>query len=509
MPKKSRKTLRRSGGSKRKHTLAYALLAALLICLVVYLFTHLEAPSFLDDDTTYELLASMFSNGQTSFFIPPYSARLLQIIPIAAFYKLMGVNLVSNAMWDITSTLILVLITFFIGKELYNEYAGLLAAFFLSLIPIINTLAASGNETIPMAMFASLAVLSFIKGYSRNSSLWYLAAGVSIFASFLASPLGVVIGVVIVVYMLIMKIGHGLNKTRIKITRKSLGIVWGIALSALLLALFDYLISGNPLHILSVSLGFVSAHFIAPVAPTPYYETLLLPKLGPGAPSMINANAVFFYLSLIASAYLLLKRSKAAYLPAFWLLFGMLYLLAGPMYVGLFPPKYSVIPQEWRFLTMLAVPMALLPAIFLVKLTEEFKKHKPYILIAVAVVILLLAYVSAAANNLNYQGYLISMRPQLHLASYLNALPNSTTIYLPVQLPWIVTYMHFDNLSRFKGYSEPLQNCTSAEKYDYTITTSNLSSGSSGLACTSLHRIGFLQNKTVISGTGLYLYRSG
>lgn len=509
MPKKSRTVQRHSHGDKRKHTLAYVLLAALLICLAVYLFTHLEAPSFFDDDTEYEGLAFVFSNGQTSFFTPPFSARILQIIPIAAFYKIMGVNLVSNAMWDITSTLLLVLITFFIGKELYSEYAGLLAAFFLSFIPIINSLAATGNETIPMAMFASLAVLSFIKGYSRNSMMWYLASGVSIFASFLVSPLGVVIGVVIIAYMLIMKIGHALNKTRIEITRKGLGIVWGIIFSALLLALFDYIISGNPLRIFSASLGFVSVHFIIPAAPTPYYEALLLPGFNPFAQHMINANALFFYLSIVASAYLLLKKSKAAYLPAFWLLFGILYLLAGPMYVGIFPFKYSVIPQEWRFLTMIAVPMALLPAIFLVKLAEESKKHRLHILIAIAIAISILLYVSAASNNASYQGYLAFMRPQFYLASYLNALPNSTTIYLPIQTPAVITYMHFDNLSRFKGYSEPLQNCTYAEEYDYIIATANISGSSSSLACASLHQIDFLQNKTVVPRPELYLYRNG
>ncbi|MEM0149068.1 MAG: glycosyltransferase family 39 protein [Candidatus Micrarchaeaceae archaeon] len=493
---------------KSGHAIIYILLAVLLVSLAAYLFTHLMAPSFYDDDTTYEMLAYWLYTGNSDFiFLPPYSARLLQIIPIAIFYKLLGVNFLSNAMWNIISTVLLVIITFYIGKELYNEYAGVLSAFLLSFFPILIMLGSSGNETIPMAMFAALAVLSFIRGYSRDSSRYYFVTGISIFAAFLASPLGAVIGVIIVGYLLILYISPK-QLTGIRITRKSAHILSGVLLSVALLTIFDYIVSGNPLLIIEISIGFASGpYFIAPAAPSPYYEVLLLPSLYFKPVVAAISTSLFFYISIAASAYLLFRKVRVSYLPVFWFAFGLLYLIAGPMYINLFPFRYATIPQEWRFLTLLSSPMCILPSILIVKIYSAHKKRRPAALIIGAVIVASLVFTSAKTNVFNYNSYLNGMLPQFYLASYLSSLPNSTTIYLPLYLPNIIVYMHFDNTSRFKYYSGFITNCSSSENYDYIIIVNSTSSSSNNvLSCPSWQQVDFLKNETDVSKTAIYLY---
>ncbi len=97
-----------------------------------YLVSHPMAPSFYDDDTAYETLAYWYlhrSFALSSYY--PYSIRILQIIPIAVSYCLFGQNMLSNAMWDILSSLLLVLIAFYIGKLLYNKYVGYISSLFV------------------------------------------------------------------------------------------------------------------------------------------------------------------------------------------------------------------------------------------------------------------------------------------------------------------------------------------------------------------------------------------
>jgi len=489
---------------KKNLKIIYIALILTLAYFIAYLIMHPMAPSLYDDDTTYEMLAYNYIHGTFAQSPYPYSTRLLQIIPIALFYKAIGVNLLSNAMWNIISSLLLVILTFFIGRELYNEYVGYLSALIMCFFPLVVMLAASSNETIPMSMFAALAVLSFIKGYSKNNSKWYFITGISIFASFLASPLGILIGIIIFFYLILITLYSKFKKSNAVVSLKGLHIISGIAFSVLILLIYNYITCGDPLVTFNITLNFASGPlFIKPAINMQYY-TVLFPPFTKNLPGYINIGYVL-YLFFIAAPYLVIKKVKQAFLPIFWFSFGLLYLWIGPMYISLFPFKYMTIPPVWRYLTILAAPAAVTVSIFIVRMFEIYKKHRIALGILFFLVMFFIIYSSIRINLYEYSFYVKQISPIFYLAQYLNALPNSTTIYLPLQLPNLEVYMHFDNASRFVYYNMEVTNCTYASNYNYIVTVKF--PGVLESRCPSWSEVDFINNKTEISENGIYLYR--
>ncbi|MGC9205354.1 MAG: ArnT family glycosyltransferase [Candidatus Micrarchaeia archaeon] len=506
MEKGKTRAKRRASKASRPHSkIIYLMLLATLAIFAAYLVTHPMAPSFYDDDTTYEMLAHFYLEGSFTQNAYPYTTRLLQIIPLALSYDLLGQNLLSNAMWDIVSSLLLVLITFYIGKVLYNEYAGYLAALIVCVFPVTFYLSASGNETIPMAMFASLAILSFIEGYYKNSSKWYFISGISIVAAFLTDPLGALIGVTIFVYMLLLFLYKKFSKNTRIISFKSMHVFTGIAVAILLLLIYNYFTSGNPFITFDITLGFASGPlFIPPSVPTPYYALLLSPFLG--SISGINIGYTL-YILIIAVPYLIIKKVKQAYLPIFWFGFILIYLWIGPMYISIAPLGYSGIPHVWRFFTLLAAPAAIIIAIFLVKLNELYKNHKLIIRLLTGAILVFILLSSLNLDLAPYSIYYSNMLPIYKLSQYLLSLPNTTTIYLPLQEPNIEVYMNFDNASRFIYYNLNISSCNISKQYDYTVVL-NESIFPVRAPCPTWSEVNLSVGETAEQRNSILLYRS-
>ncbi|MGC8710605.1 MAG: ArnT family glycosyltransferase [Candidatus Micrarchaeia archaeon] len=442
-----------------------------LLVSTIYLVTHPMAPSFYDDDTSYEMLAHDITIG---VFYPSlgyyYDARIMQIYPMALFYKFMGINFLSSAMWDIVSWFIMVILSFYIGKELYNEYVGYLAALIMCVFPLMIYLSGTSKETIPMTLFTTIAFYSAMKGYFKDSSKWYFASGVSIIAAFLCDLLGVIIGPVILLFLLILFINSRLKTKHNGPSIKSLHILSGVAFGIMLVLLYGYILAGNPYVIFQIDITYATVpSFTNFSVITPYYAILLPPFLD--NLSGVNIGYIF-YLFFIAVPYLLIKKVKESYIPIFWSAFTLLYLWIGPMFITLNPFKYSIIPRGWQYLPIVAVPVALTIGIFIVKLGETFRKHKPVAWFLVGAIVIFIVYSSVSLDIASYYGYKMQMSPIYYLSQYLNLLPNTTTIYLPLQLPNIEVYMNFDNVSRFIYYNQNISSCNATMGYDYVVTTS-------------------------------------
>jgi len=95
----------------------------------------LGVPSFYGDDTAY--LGEAYFVLAGIFYESPYifSVRLLQIYPIALFYTLFGVSMLTSSLWDIISFIGSIVIAFLIGRKLHSSTVGLIAALSLAFIP--------------------------------------------------------------------------------------------------------------------------------------------------------------------------------------------------------------------------------------------------------------------------------------------------------------------------------------------------------------------------------------
>lgn len=486
-PVRSRKAGSKRGGDLKKgsktHNLSKALPTA-LICLILifalaYSVAYVGGPSFFGDDTVYANLAHQVLSGtftESSFI---FSVRLLQIYPIALFYKLFGVNIITDSAWDILSFLGMIAVTYLIGKELYNEYAGLLSALLLAFFPLVVQLSATISDNIPMAFITSLAVLMLIIAMKRNSRWYYFASGALLIASPLVTPEGFVIIIVVLLFII-----TELARKKIRIDGTTMHLLYGVVVAGLLLMLANYALSGNPLITASLSSHFYSAIGGNDTIPSTntdpmFYINTMFPyqivnvistqlRSGNINPVSIwndlytinyNTSGFYFYALVIAIVYLVAKREKSSYIPLFWFAVGFLYLEFGPMNISLSPFHYLLSYRLGRFLTLVSVPAVLIIGLALARFADLMKSKQKTAAhwhgLKLAVVFAVMAFLIVTAipvNQMWYQILYYERYDQIAIANYLLAMPNSTPIYMSSAFSNVPIYMQFDNLSRIYVY---------------------------------------------------------
>lgn len=264
--KKRRRLNKKSKRGRLIDILPLAALAAILIYAIAYSLIFLGGPSFYGDDTAYLGNAGFVIQGifHESAYI--FSVRLLQFYPIALFYWLFGVSLLTSSLWDIISFIGSIIIAFLIGKHLYGAKAGLIAAFSLAFIPNVAMLAPTVSDDITSMFFVGLVLLFFLYGSRRNSKLYYFLSGAFFVWSILITPEALLIEFAIVLFAIIE-----ILRKNVKVNRQFLFIIYGILFAGALLMLFNYYNAvpsyGGPLKRALITLN-VNSNFYSKVGGT-------------------------------------------------------------------------------------------------------------------------------------------------------------------------------------------------------------------------------------------------
>lgn len=471
----------------KRENLQYLLLAAILIYALIYSLVFVGGPSFYGDDTVYVGLAHDMLTGafQQSGFI--FSVRVLQILPIAFFYKLFGVSLYTSSAWDILSYVLTILVAFFIGKELYDYKAGLFAALLLAFFPMAVEIAPTISDDIPLMFITSLAMLFLILAQKHNSRRYYALAGATLLAGPLVTPEGIIAIFFAFFYLLV-------EFARRKASKRVVYLVLGMLIAGVALIMFNMLTSHDPFVTITTNTHFYSAVGQQNTIPSTntdprFYIQVMLPynllntlssNLRPLNLDLVriwqqiyivNYNQVgfYFYALIIAVLYLILRREKRAYFPLFWFAFSFLFLEFGPMHVSLSPFEYLLAYRLQRFLLLLSVPLVVLIGI---AMSRALGKNNKYIffaaLVIVALSLIFLIATSVPINLLQYQILAYERYDQLAIANYINTLPNTTLIYRMSGFSNIDSYIGFNNLMRIHAY-DSLQNCTEIPNDSYVI----------------------------------------
>ncbi len=503
----------------RNYKIAMIAIAAFAL---IYSLVFIIRPSAYGDDPTYLSLAYGAATGNFVESSYIFSVRLFMIFPIAIFYKLFGVNLFTDSIWDILCFVGSVVASFYIGKELYDEKVGLLSAFLLSIFPLTAILAPTVSDNIPMMFMTTMAMLSILYAQRRSSRFWYFAAGIFLIASPLVTPEGFIVIPIAVLYLLVE-----LFRKKITINRTSLYLIYGILSIGIALMAFNYVNSGNPLITYTTNANYFSAIGVLQNGQyvtigsanqnLSFYPQWMLPynmlQIVSSNISQLNFNPIsiwdqiyvtnfnmsgfFFYALIFAALYLILRKEKRAYFALFWFLAGFLYLEFGPMHFSLIPFEYLLTHRLPRFLTLIAVPTVIIIAMALVRWAEasrqQFRllaskgaskiklKTIPYSAIIAVLVIVFLTITSLQINFTQYEAMSLSRYDTLAISNYLNTLPNTTIIYYPAAYTQMFSnigvYMRFDNLSRLRGLDN-IQNCTGIPDGSYVVLTKYAKIGS-------------------------------
>ncbi|MGC9099101.1 MAG: ArnT family glycosyltransferase [Candidatus Micrarchaeia archaeon] len=228
-------------------------LAIIVAYSIFYSVRFLGGPSFYGDDTAY--LGEAYFVNQGIFHESPYifSVRILQFYPIAFFYWLFGVNLITDSLWDIIAFVGSIIIAFYIGKLLLDSKAGILAALSLAFLPNVAMLAPTVSDDVTSMFFVGIVLLAYLYGSKNKSKRAYFIAGAFFVWGILVTPEALLMDLAIVLLVFI-----DITSKRTKLDKNFLFIVYGIIFAGALLMLFNYLNCGDPLITLKVNGGFYS-----------------------------------------------------------------------------------------------------------------------------------------------------------------------------------------------------------------------------------------------------------
>ncbi|MDE1851612.1 MAG: glycosyltransferase family 39 protein [Candidatus Micrarchaeota archaeon] len=487
--------MRKRGRSARtgapRHRLFLFALGLIVACAVVYEIAMVEGPAYFGDDSVYTYYANVAANGSFHEYATDiFSFRLLSIFPIAVFFKLFGISALSSAAWAITAFAGAIVITFCIGRELYNDYAGLLAALLMGFFPLMTVLAGTPSPNMVEALVTGLVMLSVIRAQRSRSWLWYFLCGIFVVAAPLTTPAGAIIIVVLAVYL-----AAELVMGRIRLDRTSAYLIYGLLAAGACLMAFNYGNAGRPFITITGTAAIYSTAgtavegILINTNPYFYFNTMfpyrIISVLGNAAhygilnPLSIwsaiyssNHNNVgfYFYAFVLSSLYLLARKEKRAYVPFVWFGVAFLYLEFGPIYFRLFPFEYIVTHRLWRYLTIVSVPTVLLISMGIVRFVHDNRrKARRYAALSASAAIVCLLVLSGLQISLywhsvvKYQTY-----DQRSIANYITTLPDSTGIYYESGFADVLVYTGYDNMSRFHAY-DSIRDCRGIPSNVYVI----------------------------------------
>ncbi len=462
-----------------------------LAVLLAYSLWHAAAfyvgPAYFGDDTAYSGLAYQIITHQFMQTSDVFSLRLLFIYPVAFFYWIFGITPLSSVAWPIAAFLGCIAAVFYIGREMGGDAAGVMASLLLAFMPEMVKEASIMSTDVPLALFVSLIILGLLYGERRGSGRWYLLAGASIVAAPLASPLGLAVMPVVLLYVVMLLLANGRRQRG-----KLLYLLYGFAAALAVLMLFNYADCGNPLMTFTQNLsefGYLkSSGFFPPSnnAPLFYPQQMLSYTMVSamaasaakgdltGMPGSIagttstsqNSYGFYMYAALASWVYLAVFRRKRAYLAVFWFAAGFLVLEFLPFRVS-FSPFMYVLQNRWgRYLLFIAPAAALLVGCAVAEIWR--RARRTVALCASLAVVAFLVATSLPISMVQHNMLAFERYDILSVSNYLRALPNSTVIYMPNRFDLLMVYMGYDNPSRFVSY-DYIQNCTDMAAGSYIM----------------------------------------
>lgn len=153
------------------------------------------------DDSGYVNSAKMISDGHWQI-TGIYDSRIAMVYPIAFFYLVFGVSDFSTAMYFLLISMGTIIVTYYLGKIIFNEIVGLIAAFLLSIHPLFVVSASMLVNDILLAFYMSLSVYFFIKGEKYGKVRNYILSGIFYGIAFLVKSSAIFFALVFFIYYL-------------------------------------------------------------------------------------------------------------------------------------------------------------------------------------------------------------------------------------------------------------------------------------------------------------------
>jgi 4-amino-4-deoxy-L-arabinose transferase-like glycosyltransferase len=365
------------------------LIAIVIVGLTISTF-FFYGPSMIDGIDNYiytDSAHSLLSGHFNAIGVLP--ERYILIGGIAFFFLLFGYNQASAAMFGEFCFILTIVAIYLIGKDLYSNNAGLIAAFLYSIFPMAVIYAPNVSDSIPMAFFATVSVLLAIRATKireRHFKIYSVLAGFFMVSSYLVTPETVVI-IPVVFFVFIMNYRSARKIIKLSIIFLSIGIL----LAGLLIAILGLETNGNLLSLITTVTNFYAQSYSG--LQSSFYMNIKTLFPYSILSTMHNGNflaafeelfsnifsdygfyytfGLFGYVTAFFAVILLLQPRHRAAIPLFWFIFVLLYLSFGTASLT----KYVFMPQLPRYLLLLAPAAMLIISFGFLTLLEKLRKH--------------------------------------------------------------------------------------------------------------------------------------
>ena len=168
---------------------AYTLLLAIVIFGVILSGFLYKGMSYYGNDFAYESFTPSILQGTFVENANIFSIRPMLLYPLAFFVYLFGYTNLAAGAYSYVCYVGLIIITYLVGKEVYNRRAGLIGALLFTFYPIALKYSSDAISMEPLAFWLALATLFFIYAKRSNKARYYIASGIVVFVAALINPL--------------------------------------------------------------------------------------------------------------------------------------------------------------------------------------------------------------------------------------------------------------------------------------------------------------------------------
>lgn len=346
----------------------------LILILLIGLSLRLHYFSGIDfDGTGYTLAAKSIVEGvydPTDLNGWNQGTRFGMILPIALMYSFFGVSDISTFFFQMAISLLQIVLIYYLGKVLFSERVGLVAAFLLAIFPLDVNNASIIEADIFISFFSGLIVLLFYKGEKENKA-WMLIVsgilfGIAIFTKIFA-------GLLVIVYTFYSFI-YVKNWKRIR--KNTLLLLSGTFLIVIPTMTYFYVSVHDPFYFYTVEKLVNDSLLDSGILDLAHYPSrMLLLDKSPDPPMF----SVYFLFVIPAIFYWLRKKNESANILLYWLIPILLILML-----------YPDVPKIQRYLIFIEIPLILLIASGLEQLYASLKEKVRIILVVLLIFLLVI-----------------------------------------------------------------------------------------------------------------------
>lgn len=356
------------GISKYLKYLIFILLFALLLRLVFF------SGADHSDSLLYYTYASEINDGTFKPTPNHFSSRIGLIYPQALIYRFFGINDFTSNVLSLAVSLAGIVLIFYLGKKLFNEKTGLLAALLLSFFPLDAIFATRLLPDFPSAFFMALAVFLFLNAEKNNSKYYYFGAGLSWGIAYLVKEIAILLGLFFLVYVVYKR----------RFTRSYFVVGIGLALVILVEFFAMYSLTGNPFF-RHTQIELEEVGYLRETYSNYFTPAGMISRLFFHWPFFMLHDihyGLYFAFIFLAIYFAFLNKKENSNILLIWFIVLMVYLNFGTLSTKIYVP----IPITAKFLSIIMFPSTLLLAYFL---SLEDKLIKKFIMPASLIILIL------------------------------------------------------------------------------------------------------------------------